>query len=137
MPVAKFLFAIVGALVVAALLIKPAHQSPKLGSAYASMKADLRNLVVAQDAFHVDSARYAGSRQELSDARYQTSSGVTVELTSAGDSAWTAIATNSIDPEYSCRIAVSIAHSGEPLVNDSEPICHPEFRAGGWRWVWQ
>jgi hypothetical protein len=137
MPVAKFLLAIVGALIVAAMLIKPAHQSPRLGSAYASMKADLRNLVVAQDGFHLDSARYAGSRQELSDARYQTSSGVSVELTSAGDSAWTAIATNSIDPEYSCRIAVSIARSGEPVVNDSEPVCHPEFRIRRWRWAWQ
>lgn len=137
MPVAKFLFAIVGALFIAALLIKPAHQSPKLGSAYASMKADLRNLVLAQDAFHEDSARYASSQRELSDARYQTSSGVSVEITSGSDSAWAAIATNSIDPKYRCRIAVSIAHSEEPLVNDSEPICHPEFRSGGWRWVWQ
>lgn len=136
MPVAKFLAAVVGAFVVAALLIRPHRPAPKLWTAYASMKADLVNLVTAQEEFRADSARYANSLQELTEARYQTSSNVTVELTSASDSAWTASASNDYAREFACHISVSLA-LGQPETVEAAPVCEPELRTRGWRWAWE
>ncbi len=136
MPVAKFLTAVVGLFVVAAMLVRPHRPAPKLWAAYVSMRADLRNLVDAQENFRADSARYASSLQELSEARFQMSANVSVALTSANDSAWSASATNEFAPEHTCRISVSLA-LGQPETVEAIPACEPELRTRGWRWAWQ
>ena len=56
----------------------------------AAMKADLRNLVTAEESFYADNMRY-GSYDELGDI-FTPSRGVTIEMISRGDNAWSASA---------------------------------------------
>lgn len=53
----------------------------------ASARSDLRNLVVAQEAFFADNARYAKSLAELAQG-YKPSEGSRVRLVFAQDNAW-------------------------------------------------
>jgi hypothetical protein len=50
--------------------------SPKAKAYLASMKADLRNLISAQEEFFADSGRFAASLSELDSVRYRLSYGV-------------------------------------------------------------
>lgn len=99
---------------------------------YATMKADLRNMVTAQEMFFADSARYARSREELGAANYQTSQGASVWITEASDSAFTAVAKHErLAAHVSCRIAVSNENTAQQDLS-AEPVCDPEFRRKFW-----
>lgn len=137
MPVAKFFAALVGALVVSALLVRPACGcTTKTPGYYATMKADLRNLVTAQETFFADSGRYVRSLAEFGETGYQSSSGVTVELTVPGDTGWLASARHSSLTNVSCRLWIGMG-SDAPDDYEGEPICDPPYKRKNWEFVWQ
>lgn len=141
MRVAKFFAALVGACVVLAVsfsaITEPAHGG-KSKAYFATMKADLRNLVMAQEVYFEDSARFAPSLEALGTSTYQASSGVTVTLTTVSDSVWTATTRHAgLLDDATCTIEVRVsAADGTPL--DAEPVCpQSPTSARNWRFIWE
>src|ERR1700674_1409186 len=70
----------------------PKFSNTKEKAYIASMKADLRNLVTAQEAYYSDnSAQYAASTGAMG-TNYYASAGVTVTINSTTNTGWTASA---------------------------------------------
>ncbi len=84
-----------------------------------AMRADLRNLVTAQEAFFVDSARYAG---DLAALRFEASHAVSVEIVSAGDSGWSARARHTLSEEV-CGIFVGRVPAPVAGAEEGQPAC--------------
>lgn len=84
---AASLIALVIAFVAGMATPRPLHARINKEKFYvANMKADLRNLVTAQEYFFADSGRYAASMEELTPDRYMLSTGVAlVSLTARAD----------------------------------------------------
>ncbi len=97
---------------------------PKFGTtkekAYvAGMKADLRNMVTAQEAYFADWVTYASTTTNLS---YNVSTGNTVNLVSSSGSGWSATATNT-GTAKTCGIFIGTATA--PIAGEAEgqPVC--------------
>lgn len=134
MHVAKAFAALVGLLTVLALIIDPYPPAPRSKVYYATMRADLRNLVTAQETFFADSQRFAAAFDRTA---YATSSGVRVSIALHGDSAWSAVATH-VSVTASCRISVSFDGTAvEGGRGDGEPVCEPPPPTRGWRFRWE
>jgi hypothetical protein len=85
------------------------------------MRADLRNLVTAQEAFFADSGRYAPNLEALSD-RFALSSGVALDsltVTSAGFRA-TVVHSGTL---VGCALTLGPLADGTPHPYEGEPIC--------------
>jgi len=98
---------------------------PKFGNtkekAYvAGMKADLRNLVTAQEAYFAEYITYAGA---LSSLEYNVSTGNTLSLVSSSGSGWSATAVNS-GTAHTCGIFIGTATA--PMAGEAEgqPLCN-------------
>lgn len=103
--------------ILAAIAI-PKFANTKEKAYIASMKADLRNLVTAEEAYFSDNTAY-GDLGQLGLA-YTTSAGVTVTVTPDAGLGWEAQAVHNATNQ-TCRIAVgSKVASGE---NEGEPVC--------------
>ena len=100
----------------------PKFANTKEKSYVASMKADLRNLVTAEEAYFADWNTY-GTRAQL-DLAYTTSAGVTVATDNVTGGGWTATASHVAIPAggTTCLIKVGVA---APLSTDreGEPVC--------------
>jgi hypothetical protein len=131
MRVVKFFLASLGvALLIFAAL--PTSHGDRTPLYYTTMKADLRNMVTAQELFFADSARYARSREELSASRYQASTGDSVWIVQAGDSAFSAVAQHErLASNIRCEISISIENTATQDLG-VEPICHPEYKRKWW-----
>lgn len=97
---------------------------PKFGNtkekAYvAGMKADLRNLVTAQEAYFAEYVTYASTTTNLN---YNVSTGNTVNLTSSTGQGWAATATNT-GTTHTCGIF--IGNATPPVTGEAEgqPVC--------------
>lgn len=135
MQVAKAFAALVGLLTILAFIIDPWPHAPKEKAYVATMKADLRNLVTAQETYFSDSARYTAV---LDSSAYRTSSGVSVRIQLRGDSAWSATATHAYAVGRSCRISISVdGLPTETEANDGEPVCDPAEKERSWRFLWE
>jgi len=99
--------------ILAAIAI-PKFANTKEKAYIATMKADLRNLVTAQEAYFADHSMYTSS---LATTQYQPSSGVTVSNITFGAGTFSADAAYSGGTTRTCTITVG---SG---ANDGEPIC--------------
>ena len=95
------------------------------------MKADLRNLVTAEEAYFADNNTYGGvtstgdgvaSGGNLG-AVYSSSAGVSVTATATGGEGFIATATHSGAAGISCQLAVGVS-AVAPLV-EGEPKCTP------------
>ena len=90
------------------------------------MKSDLRNLVVAQEAYFADHSAYAA---ELDGLRFRSSAGVTVTLTARQNNAWGAEVRNDALPNVVCGIYVNLPENYRPKVSietksaEGEPTC--------------
>ena len=98
---------------------------PKFGNtkekAYvAGMKADLRNLVTAQEAYFSEYVTYASALGNLS---YNVSTGNTLTLISSSGSGWSATALNS-GTAHTCGIFIGTATP--PMTGEAEgqPVCN-------------
>jgi type IV pilus assembly protein PilA len=89
----------------------------------ATMKADLRNLVTAQEDYFSDSVRYTASIADLIPASYSFSTGVELVSLSAHGAGFSARVRYPGGTERECWIAVGPLPDGTANLNDGEPIC--------------
>ena len=93
----------------------PKFANTKEKAYVASMKADLRNLINAQEAYFADNTTYAAATGSLA---FNQSAGVTVTLTSSSGTGWTATAYHN-GTTQTCSIAVG----GMATTNEGAPQC--------------
>ncbi len=102
--------------ILAAIAI-PKFANTKEKAYIASMKADLRNLTSAMEAYyHDNNSSYATSTTILG-SNYRASSGVTVTLGTVTGTGWTATSAHSTASK-SCSLTV-----GGTSTNEGEPVC--------------
>jgi prepilin-type N-terminal cleavage/methylation domain-containing protein len=99
--------------ILAAIAI-PKFANTKEKAYLATMKADLRNLVTAQEAYFADNAAYT---DDLGTS-YNTSSGVTIAISGVGPGTFSAEADYAGGTTRTCVISVGTGG------NDGEPTCN-------------
>lgn len=99
--------------------------SGKQKSYIADVKADLRNLVTAQEQFFADSGRYAASEEELPPLRIHFYSEVEFASLSAWGNGFSARVRHPSGGLPDCRITVGPLPNGDVNLNDGEPQCDP------------
>lgn len=105
--------------ILAAIAI-PKFANTKEKAYIASMKADLRNLVTAQEAYLADNQTYASDETQIN---YGRSAQVTIDITSGTTSGWGATATHS-GTTVTCAIFYgSGAAPVAPATQEGEPAC--------------
>lgn len=95
----------------------------KTGAHIANMKADLRNLVTAQESFFEDSSRYAASIEELTRDRYMFSTGVALVSLSARAGGFSARVRHSEVSGRECWMDFGPLPDGTTNEHDGEPVC--------------
>jgi type IV pilus assembly protein PilA len=104
--------------ILAAIAI-PRFASTKEKATLASMKADLRNLATAEEAYLFD---YAAYTTNLVNLVYHSSSGTTITLGTATMNGWNATASNS-GTTHTCGIFYGTAAPPVPGANEGEAKC--------------
>jgi prepilin-type N-terminal cleavage/methylation domain-containing protein len=104
--------------ILAAIAI-PKFANTKEKAYIASMKADLRNLVNAEEAYFADSTTYTNS---FATTQYSTSPGVTYTINAADGQGWNAQASHS-GTSTTCTITVGTGSSIISGQNEGEPVC--------------
>ena len=99
----------------------PKFTSTKQRAYVAAMKSDLRNLLVAEEAFFADSAKYA--TYDTSRIRYRPLTGITPPIIVIGAGYWSATITHTMITAFSCAISVNTANPIVPSAGDGEPVC--------------
>lgn len=96
-------------------------------SALIAAKSDLRNLIVAQEAYYADHSAYASSMDGL---KFQTSNDVTVRFTATQNNGWAAESRNALLPNVACTVWINVAEKDRPKVGgqvispkEGEPTC--------------
>lgn len=117
--IAVFVLAIPAIGVIAAIAI-PKFANTKQKAYVAAMKADLRNLVTAEEAFHADSARYTSDVASLS---FRPMPGVSTPSITADKDRWSATLTHSQVPGVVCGIAVNADNPIDATAKEREPAC--------------
>jgi hypothetical protein len=105
------------------------HSGTK-GYAYrAAMQAELRDLVLAEQAYRSDSGRYASDTKSLGSSWFASSGvvGPTITLTAGGFQA----VVSHISSEATCTVFVGPALLA-PAVKAGEPECRPSSRHNPW-----
>ena len=100
--------------ILAAIAI-PKFANTKEKAYIATMKADLRNLITAQEAYFADNSQYTSA---LTSQQYQPSSGVTISGMAFGSGTFTANAAYTGGTTRTCTITVGTG------TNDGEPLCN-------------
>lgn len=95
----------------------------KTGAYVAAMKADLRNLVTAQEYFLADSGRYAASIEELTRDRYMFSTGVALVSLSARADGFSARVSYPGGTDRECWMDFGPLPDGTANAHDGEPVC--------------
>ena len=93
------------------------------------LKSDLRNLVVAQEAYFADHHSYAASLEALS--KYRPSAGSQIRLVLTRENSWAATASNATTTGRSCTIWLNVeneSHRPRTLKEkhvglEGEPVC--------------
>ena len=104
--------------ILAAIAI-PKFANTKEKAYIAGMKADLRNLVTAQEAYFADNVTYASV---LSNLNYNVSAGNTVSISSATGTGWAATSSNNATAK-TCGIFVGSATPPVTGENEGAPTC--------------
>ena len=101
----------------------PKFAASKERAFLASMKADLRNLAVAQEAYLYEKGSYFSGAVPDPALNFQPSTGVTITLSGVTPSGWQALAQHS-ETSHVCSV---FAGSAAPLgnaVNEGVPACN-------------
>ncbi len=132
MPIAKFFLALVGLFFLYVVFVPPVCACVNKTKGYvATTKADLRNLVTAQEAFFAEHRRYANSFVELDSTQFTSSPGSVIRIQAASDSGFLASGTHTALPELRCQLAIGpFAKDGR---NDGEPMCTPSYKRPWYR----
>jgi prepilin-type N-terminal cleavage/methylation domain-containing protein len=118
-------FTLIELIIVAVIIgILAAIVIPKFGGTrekahIASMKADLRNLVTAEESYLADYATYTGS---LTSLKYQASEGTTITMFAATGSGWSATAA-STGSSHTCGIFYGTGTPPISGANEGEARC--------------
>ena len=99
----------------------PKFASTKERAYVAAMKSDLRNLLVAEEAFFSDSTKYA--TYDTTRIRYRPLTGIAPPIIVIGAGYWSATITHTMLPGFSCAISVNTANPILPKAGDGEPVC--------------
>lgn len=105
--------------ILAAIAI-PKFANTKEKAYLASMKADLRNLVTAQESYLADYQTYASN---VADVNYLSSTGVTVAIATGTASGWGATATHTGTATTCAIFYGSGATPIAPATKEGEPAC--------------
>jgi len=105
--------------ILAAIAI-PKFANTKEKAYLASMKADLRNLVTAQESYLADYQTYAST---VADVNFQSSTGVTVSIASGTTSGWGATAAHTGTATTCAIFYGSGATPIAPATKEGEPAC--------------
>jgi len=128
MPRSRTAFTLIELLVViviigilAAIAI-PKFSNTKTKGYTAAMKADLRNLVAAEEAFFADSTYYIvyGDTAKL---KFRPSVNVSTPAVVTGRGYWSATVTHSQMPSYSCGIGINTVNPVTTTAGEGEPVC--------------
>jgi prepilin-type N-terminal cleavage/methylation domain-containing protein len=88
----------------------------------ATMKGDLRNLAVSQEAYFYDNALYYDGALPNPDFTHDPSPGVTLILQDVTPGGWAAVATH-IALAKKCTIYLGVAPPLPPATDSGEPMC--------------
>ena len=105
--------------ILAAIAI-PKFANTKEKAYVASMKSDLRNLVTAEEAYFADNSLMYTTT--LAATQYNSSAGVTVTITAASGTGWTAGATHNATTK-TCAIWAGDVSYQVATANEGEPYC--------------
>jgi len=106
--------------ILAAIAI-PKFANTKSKAYITAMKSDLRNLVTAEEAFFSDSSKYTA---QLSDLKYQSSTGTIAPTITTGAGFWTATNAHTQLPGMSCGIGINTTNPLSGVVAaEGEPVC--------------
>ena len=104
--------------ILAAIAI-PRFASSKERAYLVTMKSDLRNLVTAEESYFADQVSYTTATTAIN---YNSSTGVTVTVTSANGTGWAATANHNATTK-TCGIYVGSATAPITGQNEGEPKC--------------
>ena len=121
-----FVLAIPAIGIIAAIAI-PKFANTKQKAYVAAMKADLRNLVTAEEAFRTDSGHYTSNVASL---EFHPMPGVSTPSITADKDRWTATITHAQLPGKICGIAVNADNPVDANVGEGEPACVSERGRG-------
>jgi type IV pilus assembly protein PilA len=107
--------------VLAAIAI-PRFSNSKSKAYVASMKSDLRNLAVAEEAFFADSMYYLAVA-DTSKLKFRPSPNVGIPTIASGRGYWSAEVTHALLPNFSCGIAVNTVNTVVTAAGEGEPSC--------------
>jgi type IV pilus assembly protein PilA len=106
--------------ILAAIAI-PKFQNTKGRANAAALRSDLRNLVVAQEAYFYEKQAYATDTSQLN---YRGTPGVVVTLSAPpGAAGWTATATHPLSYPLMCTVYMGAMSPPPPTVNEGVPAC--------------
>ena len=105
---------------VLAAIAVPKFANSKTKAYVTAMKSDLRNLMSAEEAFFVDSARYSSS---LATLRFNQSTGVTAPTIAIFAGAWVATNGHTQLTGAECGIAVNTTNPTVSSAGEGEPSC--------------
>jgi len=105
--------------ILAAIAI-PKFQSTKGRANAAALKADLRNLATAQEAYQYEKGVYAGDVTQLS---FSASPGVTVTIVTAGPLGWAAQATHPSSYPLTCALFAGPVTPAPPATVEGQIFC--------------
>lgn len=114
-------------LALVATVLLPKFSGGSESSAYRSvLESDLRNLVIAQEIFYEDSARYARSLDEL--PAFQKADGVEEPVIIAEASGWSATMTHVRRPATICGVAVNLSNPASDVADSAQVACRENPR---------
>ncbi len=100
----------------------PKFSNTKEKAYTATMKGDLRNLGVAQEAYFYDNATYYSGAIPSAILTHNLSTGVSVTLQNVTPGGWAAVSTH-ISTTQTCAFFVGVAPVTAPAVNEGEVKC--------------
>ena len=91
----------------------------------AAMKADLRNVVIAEEAYWQRHRAYTADPQspDLGVARYVPTDGISVRIERADSAGWSATAWSRSAPQWTCAIWVGDVAKPDPAGEEGQPAC--------------
>jgi prepilin-type N-terminal cleavage/methylation domain-containing protein len=99
----------------------PKFQNTKGRANAAALRSDLRNLVVAQEAYFYEKQAYATDTSQLN---YRGTPGVVITLTApSGAAGWVATATHPLSYPLMCTVYMGAMSPPPPTVNEGVPAC--------------
>jgi len=109
--------------ILAAIAI-PKFANTKEKAFKANMKADLRNLATAQEAYLYDFSTYYNGAIPAAALEFNPSSGVTLTLSSVTAAGWAAAATHTGIPGVTCALFVGPASPVAPATVEGQVACN-------------